>query len=155
MIDYANGKIYKLTNGGLTYYGSTTLTKEKRFEYHHCPSNRLSSKRLFELGGIVKIDIIEYYPCNSLYELEDREAYYIRKYFDDCVNIIIPHRTQKEYCYDNRVRIASRSKKYKNNHKDVIALQTKEYQINYREYANKAKRWKRTYFGQLCKMYLI
>jgi len=150
MNEYANGKIYKLTNGGLTYYGSTTLTKERRFEYHHSPSNNTcSSKALFKLGGIVKIEIIEHFPCNSRWELEEREAYYIRSNFDDCVNIAIPHRTYKEYRYDNRFRIASRAKEYQNNRKE----NRKEYDKNRYVYQNKSKIWKKTYFGQLCKMY--
>lgn len=149
MNKYKNGKIYKLTNGGLTYYGSTTHTKEERFAYHRLPGNKISSKALFKLGGIVKIDIIEHFPCNSKFELEEREAYYIRSNWDNCVNITIPHRTPREYDLDNRERKLLYKKEYYLDNRERIALYDKGRQ----EYKKMAKRWKNTEFGKLCKMF--
>ena len=33
-MEYQDGKIYKITGGGLTYYGSTIQTLEERFIKH-------------------------------------------------------------------------------------------------------------------------
>ena len=155
MNKYKNGKIYKLTNGGLTYYGSTIYTKEERFTRHCTPSNNCSSKALFNLGGIVKIDIIEHFPCNSKFELEEREAYYIRSNWDNCVNEKIPCRTQKEYYLDTRESRLLYCKEYNNNNnnRERIALYKKKYAQDNKEYANISRRWKRTEFGKLCQIY--
>ena len=51
--DYSQGKIYKLTAGDLTYYGSTTITLNKRFTQHEQDAknnNNRASQKLFETG---------------------------------------------------------------------------------------------------------
>ena len=179
MNKYKNGKIYKLTNGGLTYYGSTILTKEERLGIHMKPTNNTSSKALFQLGGIVEMDILEHFPCNSKFELEERERVYIESNWDNCVNINIPTRTRgehyydniekiKQYYLDNRDKMLLVDKKYRVDNRDKIAFRKKEYHkinkdkiaLHKREYykingSNRARRWKTTEFGKLCLMYLI
>jgi hypothetical protein len=53
-----------------------------------------SSKILFEKYDDVRIELIEEFPCENKMELNAREGYYIRTL--DCVNKVIPGRTQKE-----------------------------------------------------------
>ena len=52
-----------------------------------------SSYSLFEKYGLdgVIIILIETYPCNSKYELEAKERWYIEH--NECVNMVIPTRT--------------------------------------------------------------
>ena len=94
MPDYTKSKIYKITDGELTYYGSTVQTLSARLRRHR-HGRDCSLKILKELN----IELVEEYPCNSKKELLDRERYYIQNF--ECVNQVIPNRTSKEYCKDN------------------------------------------------------
>lgn len=102
MTDYQNGKIYRLTGGDKVYYGSTVTPLYKRFKGHKrdFKTNRKpsTSKILFEEGE-VRIELVENYPCNSVIELREREAYYIKNF--DCVNRCVPNRTSKDWRKDN------------------------------------------------------
>ena len=88
--DYSNGKIYVIvsTNHDLFYYGSTVDTLKQRFNVHK--SNRdCTSKKIIDSGN-AQIYEIESFPCSSLHELEDREAFYILNDWDGCVNDRVP-----------------------------------------------------------------
>ena len=145
MPNYTQGKIYKLTAGDLTYYGSTVKTLNDRFSHHknEAKNNKSkSSQKLFETGKEVKIELIEDYPCKSKKELINREGYYIRNF--DCVNKEIPGRTKQEYKKqyykdnkderikqwreDNRDKIKEKHKQYYNDNKDEILEKNKQYQ---------------------------
>jgi hypothetical protein len=52
-----------------------------------------SSKILFQKYDDVRIELIEEFPCENKMELNKREGHYIRTL--DCVNKVIPGRTQK------------------------------------------------------------
>jgi len=133
---YANGKIYKLVNEelGLTYYGSTTLTLNKRFSSHKSySSNNLTSKHLFEKGQ-VKIILVEDYPCNEKIDLLKRERYYIEN--NECVNKNIPSRTIKESnknWFDNNKNY---QKEYRENNKEYKKKTNKEYHENNKKKLN-------------------
>lgn len=103
LMDYKNGKIYKLVNDelNLTYYGSTCAPLHKRLYQHKHKSNPCSSKILFE-SGEVKIFLVELFPCNNRIELRQKERHYIEN--NDCVNKRIPNRTIKEYMKDNNLK---------------------------------------------------
>lgn len=95
MPNYSQGKIYKLTNTttGEVYIGSTTKTLNTRLNGHKSKRNTCSSKKLFESGGDVIIELLENYPCDSKKRLETRERHYISDYaqrisLDKCVNQI-------------------------------------------------------------------
>jgi hypothetical protein len=45
---YENGKIYKITGGGMTYYGSTTQPLYKRFHQHKIKNNGCLTKNIIE-----------------------------------------------------------------------------------------------------------
>lgn len=103
--DYSEGKIYKIVCNVTNeqYIGST---KEKylsrrlqRHKYHYTEClidkkrRKMSSFSIIQRGNF-DIILIEKYPCDSKYELEKRERYYIEN--NDCVNKNVPTRTTKE-----------------------------------------------------------
>ena len=94
MVNYQNGKIYKITGGNsLPYIGSTSVTLSRRFSKHkidktfylkHNKSNKCASFDLLDFEDC-KIELIELFPCNTKRELEIRE----RHWFDLIPNINI------------------------------------------------------------------
>jgi Uri superfamily endonuclease len=144
MTNYQNGKIYKITGGGQTYYGSTVQTLERRM-YRHRGKRNCTARLIIDLPDC-KSEIIEYYPCNSKAELELREGWYIRN--NACVNYQIAGRTRAEYYQDNSEKRkiyldATRDRRLKNmleyceNNKEEIAKQRSEYRKANREQINK------------------
>ena len=122
MINYQNGKIYKITGGGLTYIGSTTLKLNQRMAHHKSDykhhsgygTKNITSYAVFEHPD-VSMTLIEKYPCNDKEELVARERYWIEN--SECVNKIIPTRTHKEYYIDNKERL---SELIKNTEKNTL-----------------------------------
>jgi len=124
MPDYSKGKIYKLVGGGLTYYGSTVNELRYRLKLHkaHFKQNiNITSKLLFETGDEVKIFLVEKFPCADKMELNARERWYIEQ--NDCVNKVMPTRTQKQYYETNKGQI----KQYYEDNKEKIKEQHKLY----------------------------
>jgi len=111
MVNYKNGKIYKLVNDelNLTYYGSTCNELRKRFNDHKKNNNKCSSKIMFE-SGEVKIYLVEKFPCNDRLELRQKERYYIEN--NNCINKNIPNRTKKEYIQDNNLTYIIKGGRY-------------------------------------------
>jgi hypothetical protein len=93
--------IYKLTcsDKDLVYYGSTTYPLEDRLKNHEYDYRNkflkgkwhTTSYKLFEVGE-VKIELVE--ECKII-DMKNRERYYIEN--NNCVNMLIPGRTKKEY----------------------------------------------------------
>jgi len=110
MVNYANGKIYKIVGEtGATYYGSTTVSLRERM-YSHRADQKTSAYREIISQMEYEIILIENYPCKSRKELEIREGWYIRE--NPCVNRRIPGRTMKEWYEDNREEINTKAKAY-------------------------------------------
>lgn len=118
MPDYQKGKIYKLHilgNSELVYYGSTIQTISRRIAEHrrafkswkNGKSRYTTSYKLLEKENVV-ITLVENYPCNSKFELEARERYYIEN--NKCVNKVLPTRTSKEY--EEKRRNTQKRKQY-------------------------------------------
>jgi hypothetical protein len=129
-MDYENGKIYKITGGNMTYYGSTTQILSKRLYQHKHKSNMCYSKKILELGNY-DICLVELFPCKSKEELHMRERFYIEN--NECVNKNIPNRTQEEikeyqthYRIDNADKIKEKDKQKYNKNADKI----KQYYID-------------------------
>jgi len=109
MVNYGNGKIYKIsdnTNGNV-YYGSTTLSLSQRLADHNRDYNysQISKKYVtsFEIlkNGNYTITLVEDVPCERKEQLLIiRERFYIEN--NPCVNKIIPLRTHKEYNDDHK-----------------------------------------------------
>lgn len=137
MVNYQNGKIYRIDGGGLTYYGSTCRELSKRLYGHKDNYKRViagksksiyTSIKLFETVDDltdVKIYLEEKYPCNTKEELTGREGWWIRN--NDCVNKCIPGRTDAVYYQDNKDKILEQTKKYYEKNKDKMLEKCKEY----------------------------
>jgi hypothetical protein len=149
MPDYQNGKIYKIWSpeGDDIYIGSTTEILCRRLAVHKSSYNigrTITSRILFEKYTDVRIELIEEFPCDKKSKLIAREGHYIR--ILNCVNKIIPDRTNKEYCKeyyeqnkdsigeqrkeyykDNKEHLLEYQKEYRENNKDIISEKKKEY----------------------------
>jgi group I intron endonuclease len=136
-MDYANGKIYKITNceNDQVYVGSTCTTLTKRFSYHKKQRNPLIHKPLYklmtELGtDKFSISLIEAYPCTNHTELFRKEGEYTREL--GTLNIAIAGRTSQEWYQDNREVLREKNKVYdelrKNNPERIeyIKIKNKE-----------------------------
>ena len=133
MPDYQNGKIYKLWSpqGDEIYIGSTTQPLYKRLS-HHKGHTDCSSKYLFKNYDVVKIELLERFPCDNREELTKKEGEYIRGH-DTCLNRCIAGRTQKEYYQDNKEDVKEYKKEYRENNKEYIKECDKKHAKKYRE----------------------
>ena len=142
MVNYQEGKIYKIINDSMpnmVYYGSTCNTFAKRMGQHKALRD-CSSRVLFEYGNPQMI-LIEKYPCNDKMELNARERYYIEN--NECVNKVVPGRTDKEYREDNKEKIILKAKEYYEANKEQISLKNKEYRDSHKE---EAKVYQKEYY---------
>jgi hypothetical protein len=142
MVNYGNGKIYKIEShlGDKIYIGSTTKEYlSQRMDNHRGnykvwksgQRNKTTSFELFDEYGIenCQIVLLELCPCNSRDELTSREAHFIRTL--ECVNKRIEGRTQKEWTKVNKDKIRERMRsydkqKYQDN-KEAIIEKKKQY----------------------------
>jgi hypothetical protein len=117
------GIVYELNTGELCYIGATVRTMDVRFKRHKSPSNKCTSKRLFENGGVVECIVLEEVEVKTKAELDRIERRYIdearAELGDLCVNISTPDRTKEEiierdrgYIKANRDRLNEQSRKY-------------------------------------------
>jgi hypothetical protein len=139
-MDYSNAKIYKIidnTNGNV-YIGSTRLTLEKRLKRHQYGyKNYLNDKYCFITSFKIlanndySIELLENYPCESKFALEERERFHIEN--NKCVNKCVPNRTDKEYYQDNKDIIKERQKQYYQDNQDKIKERHKQYREDNRD----------------------
>ena len=134
---YQNAKIYKITDIAYNkcYIGSTTeelsqrMARHRRYFKQFLISDKrfISSYDLFNEYGVenCKIELIEYFKCDTLQELRKREGEHIKN--NVCVNKKVAGRTEKEYQQDNKDKIKVRKKEYNEINKDKIKQQVKEY----------------------------
>ncbi len=138
MVNYNNGKIYKIEDvgGNMCYVGSTTKDfLSKRMVNHRASYTSWKANKslkvmvydIFEAYGVenCRIVLIELFPCLTKDELGKREAHYIK--LMDCVNRNIPCRTRKEYQLDNNDDIKIWKKQYYEDNKVEILEQYSEY----------------------------
>ena len=131
-----NGKIYKITDirYNKCYIGSTCEELCKRMAHHRADFKKflrgvkvshVRSYDLFNEYGVenCKIELIEYYKCDTLQELRQREGEHIKN--NDCVNKNIAGRTGKEWHEDNKDKMQEHNKDYKKQNKDKIKEQNK------------------------------
>ena len=134
MVNYKNGKIYKIECGitGMVYIGSTTketvaqrlsehVSKYKRWLRLEKAATNYSSFEIIKNGNY-KIYLIELFPCNSKDELTSREGELIRQFKLDltCVNNNVAGRTKHEYEIENKSKRSEKSKEYRILNKDKI-----------------------------------
>jgi hypothetical protein len=138
MVNYADGKIYKIVSDSCNevYIGSTTQPLSKRLAKHKdnykCflldKGDKITSHSIIKHGD-AKIILIELYPCSQKCELEARE-YHFLKLEANKVNKIMPTRTKHEHYIDNKKEILEHKKLFYNEHKEAIIEKTKQYYEN-------------------------
>ena len=132
MPDYAKGKVYKITNGDLTYIGSTTSPLSQRLAKHRY------DKRSFDIGkkqfitsflllqdDNAIITLLEDVKCERKEQLLARERFYIEN--NICVNKHIPLQSKAEYRYKYRDELRIKHKQFREENKDKIKEQKKQY----------------------------
>lgn len=132
MVNYSNGKIYKIVcnKTGLIYIGSTTKKHlSQRLVQHRCEYNRyidgkthfMTSFKVLE-NNDYNILLLEICPCQIKEELYVRERYYIESL--ECVNKFIPGRKtdeyNKTYYIENKEDLLKKCAIYRNNNKEKI-----------------------------------
>jgi hypothetical protein len=132
MPDYEQGKIYIIwsPNTDKVYIGSTCQPLHKRFNDHKRSSNnpkfftKTTVKEVFDYRD-ARIELIEDYPCANRAELNRREGHIIREH--NCVNHRIEGRTRAEHYQDNKEQHALHMQAYRQQNKEAISAQRKEY----------------------------
>ena len=116
---YHNSKIYQITDIGYSkcYIGSTTEELSMRMVRHRSGyksflrdgKGLVRSFEIFSEYGVenCKIELIEYFKCDTLQELRKREGEVIKK--TECVNKCVAGRTEKEY-----------DREYRDKHKEQL-----------------------------------
>ena len=157
MVNYANGKIYKIINdvNGMVYVGSTTRKLCERMSNHRGNYKYKRTSTYEKFGNIAdcKIILIENCNCNNKEQLLQKERYYIESM--ECVNKEIPCRSDKEYKeyqkeyhkeyrINNKDKLLEQQKEYNEKNKDKIKEYHKEYYINNKEKIEEQKKIKFT-----------
>lgn len=142
MVNYENGKIYKITSekSGLTYYGSTSeYYLSQRLgkhigQYKQYLNDKKKYVTSFELLKCedYKIELIKNFPCANKTQLTTEEGKYIRE--NECVNKVIPGRTLKEYYENNKEYYQGEQKEYRENNKNKIKEKNKEWREDNKEH---------------------
>ncbi len=144
MTKYNNSKIYKIEplcdhDEYDIYIGSTTRNylsermTHHRYDYKKWKDGQTRKSTLYDLFdkfGLenCKMILLENVNCDSLDQLHAKEAEYIKS--NKCINKVIPGRTIKEYCNDNKEIITEKRKIYVSKNKDAIQEKQKIYREN-------------------------
>ena len=135
MVNYSNGKIYKIvcSTTGLIYIGSTAKEfLSQRLNKHRGTYKRwkndntnpyTTSFKVLENDNF-KIVLLELVNCNTKNELHTRERFYIES--NDCVNKYIPLQSDKEYYDSHKEAICERVKERYEKNKDEINKKRRE-----------------------------
>ena len=107
MVNYNNGKIYKLVNSidDQIYIGSSCTRLSDRKSQHKVTSRRHPNRSVYKHLNLVgwenvEIILIENVNCNNKEQLHSRERHYI-ELLKPSLNKQIPLRSQKEWFQDN------------------------------------------------------
>jgi len=144
MVNYKNGKIYKIVNdvNDKFYIGSTAEKYlSNRMSSHRKKDNKCMSKNIGVNLKECNIILIENYPCNDKQELRRREREYFDKYKKECKEVFLnknrPIRLEGEdtkekikWVKNNKERNSKNRKEWVKNNGDKI----KEYNEKNKEY---------------------
>lgn len=139
MVEYKNGKVYKLVCNvtGLVYVGSTTQPLSVRKAEHVRTFKRyqlgkthyVTSFKIIESGDF-DIVLVEEVECENKEQLHRKEREWIEKL--DCVNKVVPTRTKAEYYQANQGTIKAKSNHYYYAHHEENKAKHKKYNVEYR-----------------------
>ncbi len=146
MVNYALGKIYRIVSNHTenVYVGSTCRPLSERMAKHrgnyrmHLAGARIkyTSYEILQYDG-AEIILIENFPCNNKEELLRRERFHIEG-TPNCINLVVPGRTDAEYRAANREKMIEYQKIYRENHQEQAKINKANHYIANRE-AIKAK----------------
>ena len=129
---FSNSKVYKIVDNttGFIYVGSTTKELNVRLSKHKSAyksflagiGNYITSFKVLENNDF-DIHLIRSYDFDNKIDLIAKEGYYVKKL--NCVNKIIPGRTDAEYYIDNKVEIVAKQKIYADNNRAIINIKQK------------------------------
>jgi len=135
MVNYANGKVYRLVNNvdEKFYIGSTCNPLHKRKNGHKRDAIKSPEQPVYKhLNTVgwenVEIILIESYPCNSKAELEARERFWIELMKPE-LNKAIPTRTPKERYQATPEKFIQKAKKRYEMKSEEILQQKKKYYV--------------------------
>ena len=99
MVNYSNGKIYKLIAGDGIYVGATCSSLARRKWRHKSKSKKFPTRRVYakciEVGwNLVDIVLLERFNCENKDDLHKRERYWIEKIGN--LNMQLPMRTTED-----------------------------------------------------------
>ncbi len=132
-VDYSQAKIYKITNdfNNDVWIGTTCDTLVKKFSVHKAEAIRNVRKECIIQNKIrehgferFRIQLVEDFPCEDVYQLRQRQGYYIRemkalnKYADD-----------KDYYEKNKECVQERCKEYRQRPEVKEHIKNKQSQI--------------------------
>jgi len=141
MVNYGNGKIYKITGSNLTYYGSTTQPLNKRKACHKSLYFNYSSKIIIEKGDW-EIVLVEDFKCENKEQLFSRERWWIEN--NECVNKYMPIKNNddkikknlycKQWINENKEQKKEVQQKYNEEHKEQIKEKQQKYCEEHKEH---------------------
>ncbi len=147
--DFSKAKIYKITNdfNDDVYVGSTCDELTKRFSKHKYDSydpskqNRPFYKLVNEIGfNRFRIELIENYPCEDIYQLRQREGHHIREM--GTLNVRIENRTQKEYMDNYNKTYYQENKEY---HQNLYKMNSETLEVKRNENKKEKKAYDKNY----------
>ena len=150
MVNYQNGKIYKIWDVAFTkcYIGSTCEDIKKRYtrhkeNYHRYKNGKyhyVSVYDLFDEFGIENCKIVweEDFSCGSKKELEKREGLIQKE--NDCINKRVAGRSDKEWRIDHKEHVKLVAKSYRENNPEKCKANAQNWYNNNKEYSNAKSR---------------
>jgi len=135
MVNYANGKIYKLVNNvdDKIYVGSTCGSLRLRKSRHKAKSNACPDRPVYKhLNRVgwdnIEIILVETYECKNKAELHARERHWIDELKPE-LNKVLPLQTKKEWqkkydrqrYHNNKETEKERYRKYHERVREIIA----------------------------------
>ena len=157
MPDYQQGKIYKITCGDETYYGSTAMTLRERMWLHKSNykrwKNGTDSKcacfNLFDKYGFdnCPIELVEDYSCETKKELLIREDWYMDN--NDCINEKSAYTSKEEQLeqmrqrhQDHKEEENEKSRQWYQDHKEEASEKSRQRHQDHKEELNeKSRQW--------------
>ena len=149
---FQKGTIYKVVDIAYSkcYIGSTCEKLCRRFARHKSSyaqylkgnHNKNRCFSLFDEFGIenCKIELVEYFPCDTKEQLRQREGFHIKN--TTCLNKYIAGRTHQEHYQDNIEHCNSMSKKnYQENRDRYIEMAKLNHIQNKEKHNNDSKKY--------------